>query len=111
MKTLLTLLFLTLICFLHHTSASPLATELMLKGGCCTGFNRTAVPKSKVKHVGMTPDDCTNKAVVVTTVCNKKFCIDPSWTWAQNLLEEFKKSTASSTSPRAPFNSSRCLKG
>ncbi|XP_022605285.1 C-C motif chemokine 5-like [Seriola dumerili] len=106
MKTLLTLLFLTLICFLHHTSASPLATELMLKGGCCTGFNRTAVPKSKVKHVGMTPDDCTNKAVVVTTVCDKKICIDPTWTWAKKLLSAFEKSAGNTASPAAP--SSKC---
>ncbi|XP_056234413.1 C-C motif chemokine 22-like [Seriola aureovittata] len=108
MKTLLTLLFLTLICSLHHTSAGPVAVEMMVKGACCPGYNQTRIPKAKVKHVAMTPDGCTDKAVVVTTVCNKKFCIDPSWIWARNLLKEFKKSTAGSTSPRAPFNRSRC---
>ncbi|XP_056234424.1 C-C motif chemokine 22-like [Seriola aureovittata] len=106
MKTLLTLLFLTLICSLHHTSAGPVAVEMMVKGACCPGYNQTRIPKARVKHVAMTPDGCTDKAVVVTTVCDKKICIDPNWPWAKKLLSAFEKSAGNTASPAAP--SSKC---
>ncbi|XP_071346090.1 C-C motif chemokine 17-like [Trachinotus anak] len=110
MKTLLTLLLLTLICFLYHISAGPIAPGLMVRAGCCEKYNRTPIPKGKVTHVGRTADNCSVKAIVVITVCNKKYCIDPSWTWAKRLLSEFKQAIANTTSPRAPFNQSKCDK-
>ncbi|XP_071346218.1 C-C motif chemokine 17-like [Trachinotus anak] len=105
MKTLLTLLLLTLICFLYHISAGPVAPGLMVRAGCCEKYNRTPIPKGKVTHVGRTADNCAVKAIVVSTVCNKTFCIDQDWPWADKLLTEFKKSANVITSP---FNQSKC---
>uniref|UniRef100_A0A4W6C6C5 Chemokine interleukin-8-like domain-containing protein n=1 Tax=Lates calcarifer TaxID=8187 RepID=A0A4W6C6C5_LATCA len=94
MKTLVILILLTLICFLRHSTS--------LQGGCCPEYSKTRIPRPRVKHVEMTPDHCQNKAIVVTTVCDK-FCIDANWSWAKKLLSEFKSSTANSTTPRAPL--------
>ncbi|XP_054476348.1 C-C motif chemokine 24-like [Anoplopoma fimbria] len=79
-----------LICFLYHISAAPYATS-MQRDGCCHGFNRTRIPKPMVAHVGMTSSSCQNKSIIITTVCKKKFCIDPDWIWAQRLLKDFQK--------------------
>ncbi|XP_053171428.1 C-C motif chemokine 22-like isoform X1 [Scomber japonicus] len=111
MKTLPTLILLALICFLHHSSAlGSIAPELVSDVPCCPGFNRRLIPKPKVKHVAWTSNDCKTKAILVTTVCNETSCLDPEWRWAKNLLAEFRKATANSKSPSAPFNMSKCDK-
>ncbi|XP_072235970.1 C-C motif chemokine 26-like [Leuresthes tenuis] len=97
MKTLLTLGLLVLVCFLCHSSAGLSALKMIFKEGCCLQHNRTTVPKQKVKHVAMTSSDCRLKAVIVTTVIGKKFCIDPDWIWAKKTLKAFKKSSNSSS--------------
>ncbi|KAM4593827.1 uncharacterized protein PAE49_010152 [Odontesthes bonariensis] len=97
MKTLGTLGLLALLCFLCRSSAGPSALEMIFKEGCCSQHKQIAVPKDKVKHVVMTPSLCRLKAVVVTTVMGKKFCIDPDWIWAKMKLAEFKKSSNSSS--------------
>ncbi|CAK6977263.1 C-C motif chemokine 22-like isoform X2 [Scomber scombrus] len=110
MKTLPTLILLALICFLHHSSAGLVGPGLIHEESCCPSFNRTFIPKPKVKHVAMTPSRCKTTAIVVTTVCDKKSCIDPEWRWAKKLLAEFEKFTANNKSPSAPFNTSKCEK-
>ncbi|XP_078114449.1 C-C motif chemokine 13-like [Sander vitreus] len=88
-----------LICFLHHTmSAGPVALQ-MLEGECCPRYNEIRIPKSRVKHVEMTPSHCTLKAVVFTTVC-KKFCIDPDLQWVKNMLIKFKDQPAVTFKPQ-----------
>ncbi|XP_062281412.1 C-C motif chemokine 14-like isoform X2 [Scomber scombrus] len=110
MKTLPTLILLALICFLHHSSAGPVAIRLIHEEPCCPSFSRRIIPKPKVKHVAKTPRRCKTTAIVVTTVCGSKSCIDPNWRWAKKLLEEFKKLTANNRSPSAPFNVVKCEK-
>ncbi|XP_053171401.1 C-C motif chemokine 22-like isoform X2 [Scomber japonicus] len=108
MKTLPTLILLALICFLHHSSASPLGPELVSAEPCCPDFNRRLIPKSKVKHVAMTSNSCKTTAIVVTTVCDKKSCLDPDWPFAKKLLVEFEKATDNNKSLSAPFNTTKC---
>ncbi|XP_059212426.1 C-C motif chemokine 17-like [Centropristis striata] len=94
MKTLPTLVLLTLICFLVHSSAAGLVGVNLVTGtGCCLHHNRTMIPKGLVKHVGMSPGDCKLKAIVFTTVCNVTHCLDPSMLWAKKRLEEFQSSS------------------
>ncbi|XP_029284389.1 C-C motif chemokine 22-like [Cottoperca gobio] len=89
MKTLVTLVL--LICFLRHSSDAQEAASAP-KDGCCQGYSPTPIPKRQVRHVGMTPSDCHLKAVVITTVCEIKVCVDPEWQWTKNLLARYKKS-------------------
>ncbi|XP_049896904.1 C-C motif chemokine 4-like [Epinephelus moara] len=91
MKTLVTLALLTLICFLRHSSGT-VAVDAVTKDGCCPGFNRTHIPKGFVKDIAKTPNNCSPKAIVFTTVCEEKYCIDATWTWAQKRQAEFKES-------------------
>ncbi|XP_038557951.1 C-C motif chemokine 7-like isoform X3 [Micropterus salmoides] len=108
MRTLVTILLLTLVCFLSYSSAAPLAPGISNRNGCCLKSTQMHIPKGKITDVAMTPSDCEQQAIVVSTVCNKKFCIDPNWIWAKNLLKEFEKSTANNSPPSAPFNVTRC---
>ncbi|XP_044045927.1 uncharacterized protein LOC122873360 [Siniperca chuatsi] len=110
MKTLVTLVLLTLICFLCYSSAIPASPLLLNTDGCCENISQMRIPKGKVRQMVMTPRDCGRKAIVVTTVCDKKICIDFNWFWAKNLWTEFKKSTANSTPPSSPINLSECEK-
>ncbi|KAG7242700.1 hypothetical protein INR49_020075 [Caranx melampygus] len=108
MKTLLTLLLLTLTCFLHQSSAS--SHLFNQQKSCCPESSRTPVPKHKVKHMGMTPEDCPKEstAIVITTMCNKQFCIDPTWTWATKLLAEFEKSAIKPMKPATATKPPQC---
>ncbi|XP_067460679.1 C-C motif chemokine 22-like isoform X1 [Thunnus thynnus] len=109
MKTLATFILLTLICFLHHSSAGPASTGFRTTDGCCMNHTRMIIPKPKVKHVVETPRGCTTKAIVVTSVCDKEFCFDPDSQWAKRLLAVFEN-FPDKTSPPAPFNRSKCEK-
>ncbi|XP_076740624.1 uncharacterized protein LOC143418880 [Maylandia zebra] len=97
MKTLLALTVLTLICFLKHSSAMPVAMEMVINGvECCQAVtNKIHIPVDKVKHV-MKSSGCSRDAIIVTTR-KKKFCLDPEWKHAQMHLEEFKKRSAPTT--------------
>ncbi|XP_053171461.1 C-C motif chemokine 22-like isoform X2 [Scomber japonicus] len=108
MKTLPTLILLALICFLHHSSAGPMHVGLVSEEPCCPSFTQRLIPKPKVRHVARTSNSCKTPAIVVTTVCDKKSCLDPEWRWAKKLLAEFEKATVYSKSPSAPFNTSWC---
>ncbi|XP_034425977.1 C-C motif chemokine 12-like [Hippoglossus hippoglossus] len=93
MKLLLTLVPLTLICLLLHVSAGPVAIKVtQVKDKCCDGVSRTAIRKVYIKDVRMTPINCKKEAIQITTKKDKKFCLDPNWTWAQKCLSEFQKS-------------------
>ncbi|XP_042274945.1 C-C motif chemokine 7-like [Thunnus maccoyii] len=109
MKTLATFILLTLICFLHHSSASANGAVLATTDGCCMNHTRMIIPKQKVRHVAENPSHCETKAIIVTSVCDKLYCIDPDSRWAKNLLAEFEK-FPDKTSPPAPFNRSKCRK-
>ncbi|XP_026176014.1 C-C motif chemokine 7-like [Mastacembelus armatus] len=89
MKTLVIVVLLTVICFLHHNSASTVGS--LFETGCCEGFNRTRIPKLRIKHIGKTPSHCRVNASVITTVCDKKFCIDPNWAKMKEMLIHFNK--------------------
>ncbi|KAI9540698.1 hypothetical protein NQZ68_038369 [Dissostichus eleginoides] len=89
MKTLVTLVL--LICVLRHCTAAPFGPSTP-KDGCCKSFNSTEIPKRMVKHMAETPSDCVSRAIVITTVCLKKFCIDPNQALAKNHLALFKAS-------------------
>ncbi|XP_070767217.1 C-C motif chemokine 13-like [Enoplosus armatus] len=115
MKTLETLLLLALICFLRYNSVTtltaPIAPGISNKDGCCPGYSQKFIPKGKIRFVETTKSHCKPKAIIVTTVCDKRICIDPDWIWTKNLLTEFETSTANNTPPSAPFNRvSKCQK-
>ncbi|KAA8596160.1 hypothetical protein FQN60_011451, partial [Etheostoma spectabile] len=98
MKSLVSLVLLT--CFLLHISAAPIAPSVP-NDGCCQGYRRIDIPKAKVKHVAMTPGDCgpKGKAIVVTTEF-KKFCLDPEWNKAKDLLAEFQNPSSTASKPQ-----------
>ncbi|CAK6977265.1 C-C motif chemokine 22-like isoform X2 [Scomber scombrus] len=108
MKTLPTLILLALICFLHHSSAGLNGPGVVYEEACCPGFTERLIPEAKVKHVAKTLNRCKTQAIVVTTVCDKKSCLNLEWPWAKNLLAEFEKATANNKSPSYPFNMSTC---
>ncbi|KAG8001128.1 hypothetical protein GBF38_006661 [Nibea albiflora] len=91
MKTLVTLLLLTVICFQCYKCAAPVALQESIQL-CCINTTRIPIPKGKVQHVAPQNSACEVKAIIVTTVCNKKICIDADWQWSKNLLAEFERS-------------------
>uniref|UniRef100_A0A3B3HLZ8 Chemokine interleukin-8-like domain-containing protein n=1 Tax=Oryzias latipes TaxID=8090 RepID=A0A3B3HLZ8_ORYLA len=121
MKTLLTLGLLVLACSLSHSSSSeslclcdqcvacacsavfvssgPVGLELLLKDGCCHQPQKINIPKTKVKHVQMTPSGCSTKAIIVTSKLERKFCLDPDWARAKKLLQKFEESLSVSPKP------------
>ncbi|XP_030580070.1 C-C motif chemokine 26-like [Archocentrus centrarchus] len=91
MKTLLALTVLVLLCFLKHSSANVGVSLMMRDVKCCeTTSDKIHIPFKKVKHVVMT-SGCSPEAIIVTTVADRKICLDPKWKHAQMHLEEFKK--------------------
>ncbi|XP_076740535.1 uncharacterized protein LOC143418692 [Maylandia zebra] len=101
MKTLLALTVLTLICFLKHSSAMPVAIDMVTNGvECCEAVtNKIHIPVTKVTNVMMT-SGCNLEAIIVTTETKKKFCLDPEWKHAQMHLKEFKKKSRQSGAPK-----------
>ncbi|KAG8001129.1 hypothetical protein GBF38_006662 [Nibea albiflora] len=71
MKTLVTLLLLTVICFQCYKCAAPLGPQTMIKQ-CCTNTTRIPIPKGKVQHVAPPNSACEVKAIIVTTVCKQE---------------------------------------
>ncbi|KAL7405663.1 hypothetical protein ABVT39_005293 [Epinephelus coioides] len=102
MKTLVTLALLTLICYLRHSSGTA-AVDAVTKDGCCPGVLQRKIPKGFVKDIVNTPKNCHPEAMVFTTVCDEKYCIDADWTWAQKRQEEFNTS-------KSEFNIHKCAK-
>ncbi|XP_019722910.1 uncharacterized protein LOC109514342 isoform X2 [Hippocampus comes] len=105
MKTLAPLTLLTLVCFV---SAGLVSQEFLLKERCCLNSSSIRIPKEKVTHVEMTPAGCKHNAIVVTSVCGKRFCLKDSWNWAIKLLQRFETVSVNKTSLPAPFNQTRC---
>ncbi|XP_034074279.1 C-C motif chemokine 18-like [Gymnodraco acuticeps] len=89
MKTLVTLVL--LICVLRHCTAALFGPSTP-KDGCCNGFTTKQIPRRMVKHVAETPSDCESRAIVITTVCLKKFCIDPNLPFTKKQFALFKTS-------------------
>ncbi|XP_070691936.1 C-C motif chemokine 22-like [Pempheris klunzingeri] len=107
MKTLVHLVLLILMCILQQSSAGPLGPSALMWEDCCSGYNKTFIPKRRVTHVAMTLRSCSQEAIIVTTVCRKtKQCLDPDWPWAKKLLADYQK--VGKKSPFAQFNSSKC---
>ncbi|CAI5646429.1 unnamed protein product [Oreochromis niloticus] len=94
MKTLLALTVLTLTCFLKHSSAMPVAIDMVINDvECCEAVtNKIRIPVKKVQHVMKT--SCNLEAIIVSTVAGRKFCLDAKWKHAQMHLEEFKKTSS-----------------
>ncbi|XP_070818229.1 C-C motif chemokine 19-like [Chaetodon trifascialis] len=110
MKTLVSVLLLTLVLVLYHISADTVAPDSLTQR-CCPNCTRTPIPKGRVTKVVMTHSACRLKAIVVTTVCKNEICVDGNWTWAKKLLSDFEKSAAGKMPPSAPFNRLPCSKG
>ncbi|TKS70473.1 hypothetical protein D9C73_004542 [Collichthys lucidus] len=106
MKTVVTLLLLTVICFQCY-NCGPVAPGALFRQ-CCTDSTRSPIPKGRVKHVAPPQSACNVKAMIVTTVCGNRTCIDADWKWSKKLLAEFEKSTANNLPPSAPFNVAKC---
>ncbi|KAK2853634.1 hypothetical protein Q5P01_006295 [Channa striata] len=107
MKILLAVVLLTLICIVHRSAGSQ-GADLLMSNGCCPQYSPVRVPKGRIRNVVMTPSNCTHRAIVVTTVCDKKVCIKLNSDWARTVLDEFQKSTANNKPPSAPFNLFKC---
>ncbi|XP_007574443.1 eotaxin-like [Poecilia formosa] len=90
MKIQLILCLLALLCSLRSSSAAPVGPGEILDA-CCHGNGKTQIPKGKVKEMKNSPIHCKVRSVIVTTESNKKFCLDPNWTWTQTLQKEFRK--------------------
>ncbi|XP_043959844.1 C-C motif chemokine 24-like [Gambusia affinis] len=90
MKIQLSLCLLALLCSLWSSSAAPVGPGV-ISGACCQGNSNTTIPRGKVKELQNSPIHCKVKSVIITTESNKKFCLDPAWTWTQTLQREFGK--------------------
>ncbi|XP_029985903.1 eotaxin-like [Sphaeramia orbicularis] len=95
MKTLVALLFVTLICLLHQDSADAKRPPVPLSDECCLAMTDKGIPRDKVTNVTETPSNCRgHKAFIVTTEKQKKICVDPSCSWVKknkDFLNEFLK--------------------
>uniref|UniRef100_A0A671X591 Chemokine interleukin-8-like domain-containing protein n=1 Tax=Sparus aurata TaxID=8175 RepID=A0A671X591_SPAAU len=107
MKTLLTFALLALIGLLHQNSAAPVGPG-SINQSCCPNATSVRIPRGRIQNVVRSHSKCPVTAVIVTTVCERKMCLDGNSTRAKKLLTEFEKSTANKTSPSAPFNVSPC---
>ncbi|XP_072770969.1 C-C motif chemokine 17-like [Nerophis lumbriciformis] len=87
--TMKTLVLLTLMCFLQVSMCS-VSPHMMKNDECCPNSSKIRIPFQNVRHVKTTPEGCEPQAIVVETVANKTFCLDPSWKRAINLLEKFE---------------------
>ncbi|KAK2853635.1 hypothetical protein Q5P01_006296 [Channa striata] len=105
MKILVVLLL--VICIVHRSAGSQ-RTDLVTSDGCCKDYSPVRVPKGRIRNVVMIPSHCGHRAIVVTTVCEKKVCIKLNSDWARTVLDEFQKSTANNKPPSAPFNVFQC---
>ncbi|XP_023188720.1 eotaxin-like [Xiphophorus maculatus] len=90
MKIQLSLCLLALLCSLRSSSAAPVGPGV-IRGACCQGNGNTPIPIGKVKEMKNSPIHCKVRSVIVTTESNKKFCLDPTWSWTQTLKKEFGK--------------------
>ncbi|XP_038156464.1 C-X-C motif chemokine 9-like [Cyprinodon tularosa] len=92
MKILLTLCLLTFLYFLRSSSAGPVAPELGgINGSCCLHNSNMTILRGKVKDLEMSPNHCQIRSVIVTTVSERRFCLDPTGSWTKKLLKEFEK--------------------
>nr|XP_057933941.1 C-C motif chemokine 26-like isoform X2 [Doryrhamphus excisus] len=107
--TMKTLVLVALMCILH-VGTCAVSPAIVLKEGCCEGCSKTAIPWERVQRVERTPNVCKRKAIVVTTVCGKRFCIQANWKWSKTLLTEFERLSANKTLVPPPFNQTRCSK-
>nr|XP_057933942.1 uncharacterized protein LOC131132370 isoform X3 [Doryrhamphus excisus] len=94
----------------HLACRHVCSPAIVLKEGCCEGCSKTAIPWERVQRVERTPNVCKRKAIVVTTVCGKRFCIQANWKWSKTLLTEFERLSANKTLVPPPFNQTRCSK-
>ncbi|XP_038156428.1 interleukin-8-like [Cyprinodon tularosa] len=92
MKILLTLCLLTFLYFLRSSSAGPVALEVGgFNGPCCSHNSNMTIPKGKVKDLEMSPNHCKISSIIVTTVSERRICLNPTGSWTKKLQKEFGK--------------------
>ncbi|XP_028257679.1 C-C motif chemokine 19-like [Parambassis ranga] len=92
MKTLHTLSLLILICLLQQSSAAPVSLHIHLtKDGCCFKLS-PPVPVNLVTNATLTAARCKQKALIVTTVKGRRFCVSPDLPWSRTQLARFQSS-------------------
>lgn len=106
MRTLFSIALVALIYFMHVHSDVHSAVH-SLHQVCCPGSTRHRIRDEQVMNVAHS--NCSHKAIIVKTVCNKDLCLDAGWPWAVNLLDKFRRATAD-TNTKSPFGSGKCGK-
>ncbi|KAG9338091.1 hypothetical protein JZ751_027062 [Albula glossodonta] len=68
--------FAVLLC-LHHISAQPAA--LHAPTDCCFVFFKGKIPSANIMTVNKIDSNCPKPGFIVTTVKNKRFCLDQTF--------------------------------
>uniref|UniRef100_A0A3B1IVF8 Chemokine interleukin-8-like domain-containing protein n=1 Tax=Astyanax mexicanus TaxID=7994 RepID=A0A3B1IVF8_ASTMX len=96
MKILLILIMLLFICDIMmyvHALCLISAAPAVNQPDCCFKLTTMRIPQKMVKSYTQTSSDCALKAIVITTVKGRKFCVDPAAKWVSSHLKSLKNRT------------------
>ncbi|KAG9272032.1 C-C motif chemokine 13-like [Astyanax mexicanus] len=83
------LLLVLLLGSLQLSSSAPAVNQ----PDCCFKLTTMRIPQKMVKSYTQTSSDCALKAIVITTVKGRKFCVDPAAKWVSGHVKSLKKHT------------------
>ncbi|XP_049340188.1 C-C motif chemokine 13-like [Astyanax mexicanus] len=70
-----------------------LSSSAVNQPDCCFKLTTMRIPQKMVKSYTQTSSDCALKAIVITTVKGRKFCVDPAAKWVSSHLKSLKNRT------------------
>ncbi|XP_073688322.1 monocyte chemotactic protein 1B-like [Garra rufa] len=90
MKSLLSVLFLVILCSAQMTSATK---AVYTASKCCVEFSKVKIPVKLVTSYYWTSSECPRRAIVFKTIAGKKFCVDPETPWVSGHVAKVDKRT------------------
>ncbi|XP_077066010.1 monocyte chemotactic protein 1B-like [Siphateles boraxobius] len=94
------LMFLLLLSFIHLTSSSPLALEVI--STCCFQFSSIKIPLSRVVSFYRTSSSCPTQAVVFRTVIGREICVHPKTFWVSDHVAKVNNRNRTTTTAKTP---------
>ncbi|XP_073688281.1 monocyte chemotactic protein 1B-like [Garra rufa] len=91
MKSLLSVLFLVILCSVQMTSATEAVKSAQSE--CCVEFSKVKIPVKLVTSYYWTSSKCPRRAIVFKTIAGKKFCVDPETPWVSGHVDKVDKRT------------------
>ncbi|XP_063052253.1 C-C motif chemokine 5-like [Engraulis encrasicolus] len=58
---------------------------------CCPKLFKGKIPANMVVSFGSTRSDCAKKALMITTVAARVFCVDPDQDWVKSVVDKLKR--------------------